>query len=305
MTSRLPKLAVILLSPLLIASSCFSSSADCADSGQTNVTTGAFLGSDDFTGCWIPRSSDAVTGGEAIYNGRLVFVNIDMDTVADVLPANLTLAPQTSGMSEVHPALLMFGHQTDTKWVIGGITAPVGQDYQELALVIPFVQVNNKPFWHNYVVRMYLNDDAARILGNLHFGYAKQDATFNEMSSQITVSAPATPVFTATTTPMGAWQSAMTFGGANYADIKTILDMPILGKHETGNLICSYFEMDYSNASTEVRAINSQQQFLSPFTTGMASWPALGQLDNVADGAIEVNLLEWRIASPPAPPCAS
>lgn len=304
MTPRIPKLIVTFVSPFLVATSCFPPAADCAGSGQVNTTTSAFLGSDDFEGCWLPRSSDAATGGEAIYNGRFVFVNIDMNTVANVLPANLTLAPQKSMAPDVHPVLLLFGHQTATKWVIGGSEIPIGNDYQELALLIPFVQRKDKPFWHNYVVRMYLNDGAARDIGNWFFGYAKKDATFSATATHETVSASATPVYTTTMTPTGTWQSAETSGATNYSDMKTILDMPILGVLGTGQFVCSYFEMDYSGASAEVRTINSRQQFLSPFTTGMALWPALGELSNVADGAMEVKTIEWRIASPPAPPCA-
>lgn len=238
-----------------------------------------------------------------MYNGRLVFLNLANHLVDAVLPTDFRRAAPATATATVHPVILMFGHQTDTKWVIPGAEIEVGDDYQELILMIPFVQAADTPHWHNFVVRMYLNDDAAKYIGNWFFGYAKQDAKFQETATTFTVETSGSAAFTATAQPDGAWQSAQTSSAANFADMKNILDMPILGRAKSGQFVCSYFELNYANAGGEMRPIKSSQQFFKPFTAAMSGWTALGAVSNVAEGAVELRGIEWRLAMPSFPSC--
>ena len=288
--------------PLLVATHC-PPRPSCSQAGPINSTSAEFLGSDDFKGCWLPRTSNATTGGEANYNGRLVFINLQNQLIDAVLPANLKRADPIAAASTLHPVALMFGHQTDTKWVIEGTEVEVGDDYQELILIIPFVQGGGTPFWHNYVVRMYLNDQGAKFIGNWFFGYKKADATFEETLTTFTVKTSGTPAFTTKVLSSDPWQPAATSNAINFLDVKTILSMPILGRLQSGIFVCSYFELNYANSGGEMRPIRTEQQFFKQFTSGMTDWLAQGMLPSVDNGAVELRNIEWRLAMPKPQSC--
>jgi len=254
-----------------------------------------FLGLKDFSGSYQPRRSDTKTGGQSTYHGKIVFTNIARNIVADVLPQDLRLAANNSETPDLHPVVYLYGHQTNTKWVINGRKIPVGRDYQELILVIPFVQNVKGEKWHNYIVRIYLNDKAAREIGNKFFGYAKHDATFNETGTQFTVLVDGRPTSHATVATLGPWQTSKDAERTlpNYRDIQTIFEMPVLGMKEerkTLRFICSYFEWRYD--SVEVAPVRSQHHLLLS-----------GSLTSVPEGAIAIRNLQWRIDHPPPPRC--
>jgi hypothetical protein len=77
--------------------------------------------------------------------------------------------------------------------------------------------------------------------------------------------------------------------------------MPIVGRGPFGNMICSYFELNYQDAL--VAPADSHHAFLQPFKPGMESWVALGDLSSVPEGAIAIRDLNWRIKQPPPPAC--
>lgn len=255
-----------------------------------------FLGPNDFDGSFEPQRADAKTGGQSTYHGKVVFTNIDQKIVANALPQGLRLAEKKiSATPDLHPIVYLYGHQTKTKWVIRGKNIPVGQDYQELILLIPFVQLVDHENWHNYVVRMYLNDRAARDIGNKFFGYAKHDATFDETATEFTVLVDSRPTFHARIETLGPWQTSTDAERTlpHYRDIQTIFEMPALGMKKVKKnprFVCSYFEWKYDAA--EIAPVQSQHWLLLS-----------GPLTSVPDGAIAIRNLEWRIKSPPLPPC--
>ena len=269
-------------------------------------TMTTFLGPKDFKGSWQPRRSDANTGGQSTYHGRVVFTNIARNIVEGVLPKDLRLAENRSPTPGLHPVVYLYGHQAKTTYVVKGQEIQIDTPYQELILLIPFVQLVDHEKWHNYVVRMYLNNRVARDIGNAYYGYAKRKATFEENFTEFTVlvgGRPA-PAFQATVETLGPWQTSKDAEGTlpHYRDIQTIFEMPVVGMHEvSGNPVCSYFEWKYD--ATEVAPVRSQHRFLRPFTRDMESWPTLGSLISVADGAIAIQKLQWRLKFPPDYSC--
>lgn len=304
--ARLARLLLVILTSTVLLTGCsllhfLFPPPPCELATGLGPQTPSFLGPDDFNGCWTPRASDAATGGESTYLGRIVFTNIKRDMVDDVLPSDLRLA-QNSSTSDEHPILLLFGHQTNTQWIIDGTSWPIGNDYTEIAVLIPFVQRAGGSKWHNYIVRMYLNDYWARQIGNLFFGYAKRSGTFQENATDFTALVQGNAVFHAAVQSLGPWENsaAAEVTLPNYKAIQAILEMPILGKPVVGPYLCSYFEMHYDNGM--VRRVQSQHEFLQPFTTNMDSWVLLGSINSVPSGAVAIKDVEWRIAEPIANP---
>lgn len=263
--------------------------------------TEAFLDATDFDGKYTP-STPVVLGGQSVYNGRIVFSNLPRLAVEGVLPADLQLAVNTSATKNVHPVALMFGHQTMTSWVFpGGLTYPIGSDYLELILIVPFVQASGKTEWHNYVVRMFVDDYFAWKGGNDFFGYRKDMATLTDSASDFAVTNLISNVFAASLSDFGAWygdgQAESTL--ANYRHAKEIFRMPILGtltQYPGSPYVCSHFDWNFT--SSRARSLKSLHAVLQPFGTGIGAWVALGEVPGVADGAFEVEGLVWRLGLP-------
>lgn len=273
-----------------------------ATRAAASAATAPFLGPDDFEGEFEPRDGDAAWGGEAIYLGRVVFLHLARTEVAKVLPSGLQLAAnESASLPDLHPVILLFGHQTETKLVYPFWTPEAGDDYNELILLVPFVQRLNHLRWHNYVVRMYLDDDLAIQLGNDYYGLRKQKAVFEETATRFAVTRDLIERFEFLPTATGAWMSdpAAEASLANYPEMKQIAAMPVIGRPSWTEFICSYFEWDF--AGTQVRAISGTSEFLQPFDNGMDAWVALGPVANVTDGAWQLENFRWRIAFPPFP----
>jgi Acetoacetate decarboxylase (ADC) len=232
-----------------------------------------------------------------------VFTNLDRTLVQAVLPPQLKLA-QNSAAPSLHPVIYLYGRPTNTSWIVAGTPILIGPNYQELMLLVPFVHESTGNRWHTYVVRMYLDDWNAIWIGNVFFGYAKKWGTSNELGTQVTESdEDGIPKFHADIQPMGSWQSSAQAQTSipNYPAIQTILAMPVVGLHSSGLLVCSYFEMNYTNAT--VASVQSTHEFLDPFVPQMAGWVGLGSVLSVANGAVAIRDLNWRIEQPPPPPC--
>lgn len=275
--------------------------------GTAPAAASDFLDASDFAGSYENAEGDVILGGQSTYNGRLVFTNLSRTVVEGVLGENLRLAENISNSKDRHPVVLMFGHQTDTAWVspVGGVW-PIGEDYQELIVMIPFVQIGDNLEWHNYVVRMYLDDVWAVFGGNLWFGYRKVLAQLTETVARdsLDVNVFSNDVFVANLSDFGPW---LTDDDAedtlrNYRQVKEILGMPVLGTNTTvGNVyVCSYFELSFGSA--QVRTFTSRHAF-QPGFVGIDDWVALGEVTNVADGAFDVEGLIWRLGFPDA--CAN
>jgi hypothetical protein len=213
--------------------------------------------------------------------------------VGAVLPQDLRLAANHSSTPTVHPVVYLYGKQINTKWVIMGETWSVGEDYQELILLIPFVQRHDSNRWHNFVVIIYLNDRPALEIGNRKYGYAKHMANFRETDPEVTVSMDGRQTFHAKIDELdSSWRTSKEAEHTlpNYKDVQTIFQMPVLGmEDESPNFICSYFEWDYDDA--RIMPIRSRHQFF--FSEPLTS---------VQHGAFAIRNLKWRLKYPP-PEC--
>jgi hypothetical protein len=273
-----------------------------------------FLGPRAFAGTYTLPSCPFTKGGQATYEGNIVFTNLAKKHVVSVLPPDiLELAPSDS---DVHPVLCMIGHLRNTSWVINDRPVFTGDNYDEMILLVPFVvRKRGGTLWHNYVVRMYLDHTTAIWIGNEYYAYNKTWGIFDwDQSPRVFASTrDGTRKFEAKLEiPDGfAWEPSKDAEASlpNYKEIKAILSMPMLGATSntassatsSGQPLCSYFELDYTWA--QVVPITSTHKFVSEFVPGMKDWVALGSLSSVENGAVRVRSLEWRLQQPPLPGC--
>lgn len=281
-----------------------------ATRAAASAATAPFLGPDDFEGEFEPRDGDAAWGGEAIYLGRVVFLHLARTEVAKVLPSGLQLAAnESASLPDLHPVILLFGHQTETKLVYPFWTPEAGDDYNELILLVPFVQRLNHLRWHNYVVRMYLDNDDAIQIGNLYYGYFKQRAVLTEVAptvtlSELDVTRSLQTVFEWTAqNPSGGFVPSTSAMATldNYQDAIEIMSMPLLGTLFGTAYICSYWDWNLQNA--DVRSIKVTSRFLQPPRAGTASWVSQGPVASDEKFAFEIRGLVWQMAFP-ALPCS-
>jgi hypothetical protein len=277
---------------------------------QPTAPSGPFLGPDDFLGGYSPRTRDARNGAQATYAGVLVVTMMDRALVEQVLPVGLRLATPKS-VSTQHPVIYLAGIQGDPLLLVDGATQASGAaPYHELILLIPFVvREGRNDKWHNYAVRMYLDELGPVVIGDLAYGYGKELASF-----ALTGALPSgntkvfdllhTLYFTSDIASTAPWQSAASATAApRWPDLQKIFEMPVLGAVVPGFFVCSYFEWGYAN--TEVAPVSSTHQYLQPFRLGMGmeNWVKLGPLTNALNGAVAMRGLRWRL-SLDLPPCA-
>lgn len=276
---------------------------------ELRPSTDGFLGLDDFEGSIDRPTSDTLYQGQSNYNGRLVFVNLPRTVVDDVLPPDLHLASNVSATdSDLHPIILLYGDQLLGAYVLwGGVTWPIGANYKELIMLIPFVQHDEGTKWHNYVVRMYLDNQPAVTAGNQHYGYFKElaalaDAVLSPTASTLDVTQSALTVFkwTAEAISGGFLPSAIAMGTLdNYRHAIEIMKMPLLGTLTTlfgTSYVCSYWDWNLQNAF--VKPIKVTSEFVQPPRTGTTSWVSQGPVMTDEKSAFELAGLVWRMAFP-------
>jgi len=269
-----------------------------------------FPGSGQFDGSYDPRASDAQEGGQSTYNGSIAVILLDRFLVQSALPADFRLAERTDS-GNTHPVIHLVGHQLELMLLKGGVPQPSGAPaYQEMILLIPFVNRGSGSKWHTFALRMYLDQVAEVAIGNITFAYAKvlgqlaEIGLPDDLTTRITV---LLRVFEGNLRRTGPWRTLdnarMTL--PPWKDLQEIFKMPVVGADVTlgavVRTVCSYWEWDYTNA--EVAPATSRHQFLQSLRDGMDGWVQSGPLSSDPKGTFAIRGLRWRLAAQP-PACS-
>lgn len=263
-----------------------------------------------FAGTYLAATSLVRKGAQSTYDGSIAVTLLPRADASQVLPSNLTLAPRTDGAT-VHPVVHLIGNQRDPMILEYGIPFPaLDPGYQEVILLVPFVVSPPGTRWHSFVVRMYLNDVGAIVIGNSVYAYAKEFATVPQSRSGEDLTTNIRPLLQGDVfmsdplSETGPWSSASSPPASipNWDDFQRLFAMPLVGVGPdpiTGvtRTVCSYWEWDYANA--EIAPATSTHTFLKQFRSNMSTW--INQVfSSPLDGAIKIRRLRWRLADPPA-----
>lgn len=301
---------------LLLACALLLDLAGCAafmkpEFGQARARAEApFPGPSDFAGSFVPQPSAVVDGLQSRYDGTISVGMLARATVEQVLPAGVALASQM-GAATLHPVIYLVGTQNAPASVIGGQVVSICSScsYQEIIVLIPFTVRGTDPHWHNYVVRMYLDDFVAVAGGDLLYGYSKKLSTIQTVPLAGDTTYRVFPLlfgsqlFGYATRPIGPWVDPMT--GAvqppRWPDLHTILRMPVLGQIPSdvtnpAGFVCSYWEWDLDGAG--VAQATSQYQIFRALRAGMDNWVSPAPVDSAPDGAVSVRGVRWRLDAP-------
>src|SRR5262249_7283877 len=153
----------------------------------------------------------------------------------------LTLARNTIA-PELHPVVFVFGDQADGALLFAGFTIPTGVTYQELGIVVPFVQHGGGPHLYSYVPRMYSTYFPAVWHGNAHYGFSKEMARMRwHHGAFLATREDGSLLLHADTEPMGAWSPGSGCDIPNFAAMRAVIALPVLGRRDDGSYLCSYF----------------------------------------------------------------
>jgi hypothetical protein len=242
--------------------------------------------------------------GHASFIGDVVFTNVDAAVAQALLPAGHGLSLAANSVDgTMHPIVHIVGQQTRTGWSSGGISQAVDQPYDEFILLVPFVLVPGDPQWHNFVVRIYLDDDIAQVLGLL-FAYRKRNGFVRGFPRAADFPPTAYDVFV---DGVGAFSCEHATEGPTYSGIDApaampnfvamheIMRMPALGVDPaSGKRLCSYFHWDFKPA--RVTPITTEHRYDSGFVpVDMSGVP----MRSVNEGGFCVDGLGWELALPP------
>ena len=263
------------------------------------------LATSNFAGSFDCRSKDATSGGQSTYDGAAIVTMLDCNLVASVLAPGLELAQSTPAGATEHPVILLLGRQKDLYFLEDGGLIPAEGPYTELILIVPYTVKPPGTKWHNYVVRMYLDNVDAIVIGDVIYAYAKEKATFTARGDMMSVMRNGSTMFESRVEATGPAINVAP-GQApppGFADLQQVFEMPIVGYFGAQppapvpggwRFSCSYFEWDFSNATAAPAA--SKFTFVKEFKPGMQGWVDLGQLANAPEGAFKIRGLRWRLS---------
>ena len=265
-------------------------------------------GPGDFQGAYDVRSENAADGGQSTYAGTIAVTLLDRGLVEAALPGAFRLATQTTP-SPKHPVIHLIGDQRSPRAVNQGVSRPIplAQDYREMILLVPFVVNGTGTQWHNFVVRMYLDQLGPIAIGNTVYAYAKELAQLPQTGSATRTTTEVSDIlgrllFESEVRRTGAWRSKSRAGRTItvWSRLRTIFEMPLVGVDPLRE-VCSYWEWDHTR--TQVAPAASTHRFVQPFRSGMEGWVSAGALSSPLQGAVEVRRVRWRLALQP-PACA-
>jgi hypothetical protein len=253
-----------------------------------------FLGKESFPGPWVCAGiSSGSYAGQAHFNGCIAFSNWLKEEVAAVLPDELELAVNTSAAPGLHPVAFIFGEQTEGATIFGGVTFPMGVNYHELAFAIPFVKHRRGRYLHTFVPRMYSSFFPATWAGNAHYGLGKEMGTMRWEGPLFAVAtAEGTPVFHASIEPVGEWEAGPRCDLPNFAAMRAVFALPVVGRRTDGTYVTSYFGWDFGAAR-----VRPARAALS-INAGLAQGVNPHSCATVSSGTFEVRRMIWRLSWP-------
>jgi hypothetical protein len=236
--------------------------------------------------------------GEGDYAAAIMVQPLTSDQAADLLPAELELAPQTATPPGTHPVFFMFGRQVN---VHSHLSRWPSMTYAEFVLGVPCVQW--KATGHTYrgpyffMPRLFLNRAMPIGLGYL-YGFAKELARVESVNEAYQINS------LWHNQPLVADRFRRTGQPGLVSDFPLFqtqlewLNQPFIGKTLLGFCRCSYFDWDFNHA--QLQAIEAEVTVAQPFMPGLPPGTfALKGLDHSPLGACWLST-HWRLSPPQA-----
>lgn len=244
-------------------------------------------------------SAPRITGN---YDSFVVILQLAQDTVASMLPSEITLMPQTLTPPGQHPVMMSFNIQRNVRLEWGWLRGP-RFNYLEFAVGVPFTQLASSrgafrgPFF--FAPLLFLNSWIAILMG-MFWGFAKHDAWMKEDASCFTIGHASQTLAEAAFQPTGNWGKLSDFPYAQ--GIPAILKQIGIGKTILGPLLTIPLSQDLSSA--QVQPVDADVHILQAFQTFLQGLPAgdykLQALNQAPLGAYQMKA-QWWLGMPQPP----
>lgn len=274
---------------------------------------GSYLSAKNFNGTYVPLPLASRFGLQSTYSGDVGLTLVNRNMLALMLPSKLALATPKAAQTQ-HPIMHMIGRQTEASSFLKSSTLYLGEGYTELIFIVPFVVRKGQNLFHNYVLRMYLDNEVAILGGDSLYGYRKEAGMFADVDSGTNLD---WSVASYSDGDLAFWSRSVEASppsdiGARWAALCTILQMPLIGTWELtdsqaineiatelnympGDLITSYWE--FSPPTLPGLSLDFSSLTYASFPNGN-----LGSTGPLSAGlAFRLDRIRWRLALPPHP----
>jgi len=233
--------------------------------------------------------------GEARFDGYFAVSMWPREDAAACLPPGLHLASRSEHAS--HPVVFVFGLQSETALLLGRRRWPTGFRYNELIVLVPFVQREGDERLCLHVPRMYAADDWATWTGNAYYGFNKVRAELAWFSDTLAVSQPVGGLVAeagVANANASEWARRGDGAVAGFEAIWDLAKLPVTGRREDGSFVTSHFEWDLRSAF--LRPTRAWVSFHAAIARGIAPRTCHA----APGGAFELRNMRWRLSWPMA-----
>jgi len=248
---------------------------------------GPALGVDSYRGGFV---------GQAMFSGGIAVFNRPRAELEKLLPEGLELMWNTSSTPDLHPVAFLFGDQVEGTTIFGGVENPLGIEYPETCLAIPFVQGVGGRYAQSFIPHMATDFLPAAWSGNRFYGFAKELTGFVRDGGTMGVQAEGGRLrLQAGVEPTGDWQPAPGFASAPFEDLRRMFGLPQLGQKAVpggDEIIASYFDFDFAEA--RIRPADAWLEIPEPLAPGLDP----GTWRSTRNGGFEVQRMRWRVSWP-------
>jgi uncharacterized protein with NAD-binding domain and iron-sulfur cluster len=250
--------------------------------------------------------------GVGTIDAHVVVRLVPVDVARSLLPLGLELAPQSVTFPDRHPLVMIFAHDFFQAW-FGDM------DYHELMFAVPYVRLedshaaNRGPFL--YMPRLYLDELAPRLLGNLLYGFEKLEANITAHAGRFRVKRRdnGKPIATAHFEAVGDPGPATAF--ASFEVVRQLLEQPTISqalriadedafadRDFLSPFLCTNVRYDFGDPTATLQPVRAQV-WISP-ETSPAGLP-VGTFDTPSLAEHELGSFRMRapqVVSLPGPP---
>lgn len=231
--------------------------------------------------------------GRALYDGCIAISRWPRSVVETFLPPELELVPVAEGSTEEHPVIVIFGQQRETALIFGGVVMPVGRDYDEFGITVPFVRVRSSGALSTYVPTMYASYFSATWVGTHLFGLGKRIAS--EQSDgplSVWTDENGRAVFHAIVEPCSSGSETVGCEPSDLETLRRVATLPVVGQRHDGRWMGCYFDWDFSGARS--KAVRCSMSIDEELRAGVPERTFVGE----PGATIWVEGMVWRLSWP-------
>lgn len=232
-----------------------------------------------------PQSADASGANwasQATFEGVLALHWLPASLAARMLAPELRLAGP--GGTTRHPALLLFGRYTRGGPLWAGLPVPLGFSYQELLVVLPWLEAAGIPEPVSQPVLGYADHSIPAWFGNEHYGIPKQLGPC-EWDGTTFVSAGVGAIAAAT----GPVCHGEILESRSLTQLTEMITAPWMGRTRRGGLARCDHAWDFSEAQVQAARVVAKA---APETGLPSTWTA------EPDASFLLRDVRWRISYP-------